>query len=100
MLFPEALHQLSEYRTFCDAVNVPVLSNLTEFGKTPLFTLQELRGVGVDMALYPLSAMRAMNQAAFHVMKILREEGTQKNCLEMMQTREELYRILNYVVQK
>ena len=84
------------YRKFVDAVKVPVLANITEFGKTPLFTLEELRGAGVAIALYPLSAFRAMNKAALETYKEIRTRGTQKDMLAKMQTRDELYDFLNY----
>ena len=96
MIFPEAMTELAMYRKFVEAVKVPVLANITEFGKTPLFTVEELRSAGVAMALYPLSAFRAMNQAALEVYETLRKEGTQKPLLGQMQTREELYDFLNY----
>ena len=96
MIFPEAITELAMYRKFADAVKVPILANLTEFGKTPLFTVQELAGAGVAMALYPLSAFRAMNAAALRVYQALRKEGTQKGVLELMQTRDELYEFLDY----
>jgi methylisocitrate lyase len=96
MIFPEAITDLAMYRKFADAVKVPILANLTEFGKTPLYTVQELAGAGVAMALYPLSAFRAMNAAALRVYQAVRREGTQKGVLELMQTREELYEFLDY----
>jgi methylisocitrate lyase len=96
MIFPEAITELSMYRMFADAVKVPILANITEFGKTPLFTVEELRSAGVAMALYPLTAFRAMNKAALEVFKRLKTEGSQKNLVPMMQTREELYEFLNY----
>jgi methylisocitrate lyase len=96
MIFAEALPELEQYRKFVNAVKVPVLANITEFGKTPLFTVQELASVGVSMALYPLSAFRAMNAAALKVYQALRAEGTQKNVLGDMQTRAELYEFLRY----
>jgi methylisocitrate lyase len=96
MVFPEAMTELAMYRRFVEAVNVPVLANITEFGKTPLFTLDELRSAGVAMALYPLSAFRAMNQAALKVYTTLRRDGTQKAVLDSMQTRDELYDYLDY----
>jgi methylisocitrate lyase len=95
-IFPEAMTELAMYRKFADAVKVPVLANITEFGSTPLFTTEELRSAGVAMALYPLSAFRAMNQAALRVYEFLRKDGTQKKLLDSMQTREELYAILDY----
>lgn len=96
MIFPEAMVELEQYRQFVREVKVPVLANITEFGKTPLFTTEELRSVGVSMALYPLSAFRAMNAAANKLYSTLRKDGTQKNMLANMQTREELYDFLDY----
>jgi methylisocitrate lyase len=95
-IFPEAMTELSMYRKFADAVGVPVLANITEFGATPLFTLEELRSAKVAIALYPLSAFRAMNAAALKVYNALRREGTQKSVVEAMQTRAELYEVLDY----
>ncbi|MFR8679011.1 MAG: methylisocitrate lyase, partial [Escherichia coli] len=86
MLFPEAITELAMYRQFADAVQVPILANITEFGATPLFTTDELRSAHVAMALYPLSAFRAMNRAAEHVYNVLRQEGTQKSVIDTMQT--------------
>ncbi len=96
MIFPEAMTTLEQYRTFVDAVGVPVLANITEFGSTPLFTTEELNSVGVKLALYPLSAFRAMNAAALNVYQTLLNDGTQQSVLELMQTREELYGFLDY----
>ncbi|MBC6532011.1 methylisocitrate lyase [Citrobacter amalonaticus] len=96
MLFPEAITALSMYRQFADAVQVPILANITEFGATPLFTTDELRSANVAMALYPLSAFRAMNRAAEKVYNVLRQEGTQKSVIDIMQTRNELYERINY----
>ena len=96
MIFPEAMTELSMYRQFVDALGVPVLANITEFGSTPLFTIDELRGAGVSIALYPLSAFRAMNKAALSVYQTLRRDGTQKAVLDTMQTRAELYDYLGY----
>jgi methylisocitrate lyase len=96
MVFPEAVTDLDTYRMICAALAIPVLANITEFGKTPLFTTQELGAVGVRLVLYPLSAFRAMNQAALTVYRRLRAEGTQQNVVEMMQTRAELYDFLHY----
>lgn len=96
MLFPEAITELAMYRQFADAVQVPILANITEFGATPLFTTDELRSANVAMALYPLSAFRAMNRAAEQVYNVLRREGTQKNVIDIMQTRNELYESINY----
>ena len=95
-IFPEAIRDLDSYKRFTDALSVPVLANITEFGLTPLFTLAELKGAGVDMALYPLSAFRAMNKAAENVYEVIRREGTQKSVIDTMQTREELYERINY----
>jgi methylisocitrate lyase len=96
MIFPEAITGLGMYRRFADAVQVPVLANITEFGKTPLFTTDELRSAGVGLVLYPLSAFRAMNKAALRVYETVRHEGTQKSVLDTMQTRDELYDFLGY----
>jgi methylisocitrate lyase len=96
MIFPEAITELAMYRKFADAVKVPILANITEFGKTPLFTVPELAGAGVAMVLYPLSAFRAMNAAALRVYQAVRKDGTQKAVLEQMQTRDELYDFLDY----
>jgi methylisocitrate lyase len=96
MIFAEALTTLEEYQQFTDAVKVPVLANLTEFGQTPLLTIDELAGVGVAMALYPLSAFRAMSAAALNVYQTIRNDGTQAATVDTMQTREELYEVLDY----
>lgn len=96
MLFPEAITELGMYGRFAEATQVPILANITEFGATPLFTTDELRSARVDMALYPLSAFRAMNRAAERVYRALREEGTQKSVIDTMQTRNELYESINY----
>lgn len=96
MIFAEALATLDEYRQFTSAVNVPVLANITEFGKTPLFTVQELGASGIGLVLYPLSAFRAMSKAALAVYGEIRREGTQKAVLDRMQTRAELYETLGY----
>jgi methylisocitrate lyase len=96
MIFAEALATLEEYRQFTSAVRVPVLANITEFGKTPLFTTKELASAGVKLVLYPLSAFRAMSKAALTVYGAIRREGTQKSVLELMQTRAELYDQLGY----
>ena len=96
MIFPEAMNALPQYREFVDAVKVPVLANITEFGATPLFTTEELGSVGVSIALYPLSAFRAANAAALKVYQTLRGEGTQKNVVDLMQSRMELYDYLGY----
>lgn len=96
MIFAEAVTKLDDYRRFARAVHVPVLANLTEFGRTPLFTLEELEAHGVGLVLYPLSAFRAMSAAAERVYETLRSQGTQKEALSSMQTREELYQVLDY----
>jgi methylisocitrate lyase len=95
-LFPEAIRDLETYKKFTDAFDVPILANITEFGMTPLFTLDELASVGVGIVLYPLSAFRAMNKAAEAVYEAIRKEGTQKSVIDLMQTREELYERINY----
>ena len=96
MIFPEAMKTLDDYRRFKSAVKVPILANLTEFGQTPLFTVDEIAGAGVAIALYPLSAFRAMNKAALNVYRTLRRDGTQKSVVDTMQTRNELYDFLGY----
>ncbi|HEY1326701.1 MAG TPA: methylisocitrate lyase [Casimicrobiaceae bacterium] len=96
MVFPEAITELSMYRRFADAVGVPILANITEFGQTPLFSVDELRGANVAIALYPLSAFRAMNKAALNVYRTLRRDGTQREAVDTMQTRAELYDFLGY----
>ncbi|WP_369310496.1 methylisocitrate lyase [Providencia rettgeri] len=96
MLFPEAITELSMYQQFTKNTSAPVLANLTEFGQTPLFTLDELRSVGIAIALYPLSAFRAMNKAAEQVYAAIRHDGTQKNVVSLMQTRDELYQSIHY----
>jgi len=96
MIFAEALTTLDEYRQFAAAISVPVLANLTEFGKTPMFTVAELMDAGISMALYPLSAYRAMSRAAENVYATLRKDGTQQAVLDNMQTRDELYEVLGY----
>ncbi|HEU0200098.1 MAG TPA: isocitrate lyase/phosphoenolpyruvate mutase family protein, partial [Burkholderiaceae bacterium] len=95
-IFAEAAGDLATFRRFVDEVKAPVLANITEFGKTPLFTVEELRSAGVAIVLYPLSAFRAMNKAAETVYQAIRRDGTQKNVLPLMQTREELYDRINY----
>lgn len=97
MVFPEAVTELAQYRRFTDAVPVPVLANITEFGQTPMFTLDELRTAGVSLALYPLSAFRAMNKAAERVYIAIRRDGTQSQVLDTMQTRIELYDRIGYL---
>jgi len=96
MIFPEAMTELSMYKAFAAAVKVPILANITEFGSTPLFTLDELRAADVAVALYPLSAFRAMNKAALDVYTALRRDGTQKSVVDRMQSRAELYDCLGY----
>ena len=96
MVFPEAVAELSAYRRFADAVRVPILANITEFGVTPLFAVDELAGAGVAIVLYPLSAFRAMNAAALAVYETIRRDGTQKRAVSAMQTRAELYDFLDY----
>jgi methylisocitrate lyase len=96
MIFPEAVTELPMYRRFADEVNVPILANITEFGATPLFTVDELHTAGVAIALYPLSAFRAMNQAALAVYRAVRRDGTQRRVIDSMQTRQELYEFLGY----
>ncbi|HEY8068746.1 MAG TPA: methylisocitrate lyase [Burkholderiales bacterium] len=96
MVFPEAVTDLNSYKKITAAIKVPVLANITEFGKTPLFTVDELRSANVSIALYPLSAFRAMNKAAVNAYKSIREKGSQKDVVAAMQTREELYDYLNY----
>ncbi len=96
-VFPEAIPELSMYRKFAEAAKVPVLANITEFGATPLFTLEELRSAQVAIALYPLSAFRAMNAAALKVYNAIRKEGSQKSVVDLMQTRADLYETLDYL---
>jgi methylisocitrate lyase len=96
MIFPEAITDLPMYKKFADAVKVPILANITEFGKSPLFTVEELRSANVAMVLYPLTAFRAMNKAALKTYENLRKTGTQKASIGDMQTREELYEVINY----
>ncbi|MBI3429750.1 MAG: methylisocitrate lyase, partial [Actinobacteria bacterium] len=96
MIFPEAVTDLGTYRKFADALKVPILANITEFGLTPLFTVEELRSAKVSMALYPLSAFRAMNKAAERVYESIRRDGSQKAVVADMQTREELYERIGY----
>ena len=96
MIFAEALYTLDDYRSFTSTINVPVLANITEFGLTPCFSINELADVGVAMALYPLSAFRAMSNAALTTYQTILHEGTQKSVLDSMQTREELYEVLGY----
>jgi methylisocitrate lyase len=96
MMFPEAVTELAHYTTFAERTQVPVLANITEFGSTPLFTLDELRSAGVSLVLYPLSAFRAMNAAALNVYQHIRNDGTQQQVLDTMQTRADLYDYLGY----
>jgi methylisocitrate lyase len=96
MIFPEAITELGMYKQFAEAVKVPILANITEFGATPLFTVNALRSVDVSMVLYPLSAFRAMNQAALKVYEAVRNDGTQANVVNLMQTRADLYEHLGY----
>jgi len=96
LVFPEAVENLADYSTISSAVSKPILANITEFGKTPLFTRDELAASGVGMILYPLSAFRAMNKAADNVYTSIRRDGTQANVIDTMQSREELYQAINY----
>lgn len=96
MIFPEALTGLEQYRCFAGALGIPVLANMTEFGLTPLFSLEELATAGVGLALYPLSAFRAMSAAALKVYRTIRRDGSQRAVLDEMQTRTELYEVLGY----
>ena len=95
-IFPEAMTELSMYRKFADAVGVPILANLTEFGATPFFTVDDLRSAGVAIVIYPVSAFRAMSAAALKVYNAIRKESTQKSVVETMQTRTELYEVIDY----
>lgn len=96
MIFPEAVSDLGQYQQFADALGIPILANITEFGNTPMFSTSELRSAGVGLALYPLSAFRAMSRAAESVYAAIRRDGTQQAVLDVMQTREELYECLGY----
>lgn len=96
MIFAEALHELDDFRNFCAEVPAPVLANITEFGETPLLSVDELRSAGVGLVLYPLSAFRAMSKAALDVYDVIRRQGHQKNVIDRMQTRDELYDVLGY----
>jgi len=96
MIFPEAVPSIEMYSKFADAVKVPILANITEFGKSPLFTVDELRSAGVGIVLYPLTAFRAMNKAALRAYETVRRQGTQKSLIAEMQTREELYAVIDY----
>jgi len=95
-IFPEAMHELSQYQRFTEAVDVPVLANITEFGATPLYNCEQLASAGVAMVLYPLSAFRAMSRVAEQVYESIREQGDQQQVLALMQTRDELYEVLGY----
>ena len=96
IIFAEALTDLDQYKTFTDSINAPVLANLTEFGMTPLYTVEEMRDVGIKIILYPLSAARSMADAAMKTYEAIKQDGTQKNQIENMQTRIDLYKTLNY----
>ena len=96
MIFPEAIDNLAIFKQFSAATKVPILANITEFGKTPLYRVEELAAADVSMALYPLSAFRAMNAAALNMYQTIRQEGTQQSVVKQMQTRDELYDFLNY----
>jgi methylisocitrate lyase len=96
MIFPEAITDLPMYKKFAAAVKVPLLANITEFGKSPLFTVDELRSANVAMILYPLTGFRMMNKAALKAYETVRKAGTQKSLTPEMQTREELYEVINY----
>ncbi len=96
MVFPEAVPEIAMYKEFAKAVNAPILANITEFGSTPLYSVEELREAGVSIVLYPLSAFRAMSKAALSVYHAIRRDGTQKNVVDIMQTRAELYNYLDY----
>ena len=96
MVFPEAITELAMYQRFASKLSVPILANITEFGATPLFTVEELKSVDVGLILYPLSAFRAMNKAAENVYNAVRRDGTQQNVVDTMQTRMELYDRINY----
>ncbi len=95
-IFAEAFYTVDDYKTFAHEIQVPILANITEFGKTPLFTVKELQSVGVRMVLYPLSAFRAMNQAALNVYQVIRQQGTQQSVVAQMQDRKTLYDFLDY----
>jgi methylisocitrate lyase len=97
MIFPEALADLDQFRTIAESVGVPVLANMTEFGVTPLFTLEQLRDAKISIVLYPLSAFRAMSAAAMSVYREIRQKGTQKGILDLMQIRAELYGLIDYM---
>ena len=95
-IFVEAVGELEDYKKFAENLNVPILANITEFGKTPLFSKEELKEVGVDMILYPLSAFRAMSKAAEGIYSEILDKGTQQDLIDKMQTRDELYEVLDY----
>ncbi len=95
-IFAEAVTELDQYKAFANALDVPILANITEFGQTPMFTVEELKSADVDIALYPLSAFRAMNKAAQNVYASLRQNGTQQQVIDTMQTRQELYDSIGY----
>ena len=95
-IFAEAFYTLEDYQKLSEEINAPILANITEFGKTPLFTVEELKNAGVQMVLYPLSAFRAMNQAALTVYEAIRKNGTQASVINQMQDRKTLYEFLNY----
>ena len=95
-IFPEAILDLEQYKLFTEAIDVPVLANITEFGKTPLYTRDQLQDAGVSIVLYPLSAFRAMSKAALDVYKTIADKGSQTEAVNLMQTRDELYETLNY----
>lgn len=97
MIFAEAMTTPQQMKQFSQSVNVPVLANMTEFGQTPLLTIDQLRECGIGLALYPLSAFRAMSQAALNVYQAVRKDGTQQSMVPQMQTRQELYDVLNYL---
>ena len=96
MIFAEAIETLDDFRQICAAIDAPILANMTEFGRTPSFSLDELRSVGVSLALYPLTAFRAMNAAARLAYQTIRKDGTQAAILDTLQTREQLYEVLDY----
>ena len=96
MIFAEAVESRNDFRLICEAVKAPVLANMTEFGRTPTFSLAELRSAGVSMALYPLTAFRAMNAAARTAYATIRKEGSQASIIDALQTREQLYEVLDY----
>ena len=95
-IFPEAILDLEQYKLFTETIEVPVLANITEFGKTPLYTRDQLRDAGVSIVLYPLSAFRAMSKAALNVYQTIADKGSQTEAVNLMQTRDELYETLDY----